>query len=332
MRTRNMFLLIRRIVTCTILVFAFIFGSIGNGIVIFKYGCRGERRPKERQNSNENKGRTNYHLLITILALCDLITSLTLPVKNFFDINFQNFRIFGYFGCQVVPTIYQITINLSQLILLLISCEHYNIVKHPLTSDHRRSSIVRKLLVLSVSVTVLFVAPTCTIKMLYMDIHTRFNVVVCDFTSDSLGFIVSFISILYRLTLLISIGVFSFKARRCLNQQKHEHHFIDNEMRAKRLEKSQKKLLMVVVIFTLFTFPADLFFFVLKSVAFFQLGSRSSYSSVVVNVVVGLNFYLNCLTVNVLVYSKFSFNDLLKKMIPGKCGGKNRKLRAISRC
>lgn len=315
-------LLIRRIVTCTILILAFIFGTVGNGTVIFKYGCLRRRKSKERQNNNGSKGRTNYRLLITILALCDLITALTLPLKNFFDINFQDFRIFGYFGCQVVPTIYQIAITISQLILLLISYEHYNIAKHPLTTNRRRSSMVKKLLVLSVSVSILFIAPVCTIRLLYTEIHTRFNFVVCDFTSDSLGFIVSFVNILYRLTLLISIGIFSYKAINCLKQQKLEHHFIDIEVRVKRLEKSQKKLLMVVIMFTLFTFPADLFFFVLKLIAFFRLGSRSSYSSVVIDIVVGMNFYLNCLkslhcTVNVLVYSKISFKDFLKKMFPG---------------
>ena len=322
-------LFIRRIVTCTILVFAFIFGTIGNGTVIFKYECQ-KRRNKERRNNNDNKGRTNYRLLITILAVCDLLTALTLPVKNFFDINLQDFKIFGYFGCQVVPTIYQITITLSQLVLLLISCEHYNIVKNPLTSNHRKSSIIRKLLVSSICVSILFIAPVCVIKMLYMDIHTKFNVVVCDFSSNSLGFVISFVSIIYRLTLLIPIGVYSYKARRCLKQQRRQHYFIDNEMRAKRLEKSQKKLLMVVVIFTLFTFPADLFFFALKLIAFFQLGNRISYSSAVVNAVIGLNFYLNCLkslhcTVNVLVYSKFSFKDMLRKMVPGVSESKKKR-------
>ena len=329
-------LLIRRIVTCILLVLAFIFGTIGNGIVIFKnIRCKDRQR---QQNNNGNKGRTNYRLLITSLAFCDLLTALTLPAKNFFDINFQDFKMVGYFGCQIVPTIYQITITLSQLILLLISCEHYNIVKHPLTSDHGRSSMVRKLLVSSVSVTIILVAPVCTVKMLYLDIHTKFNVVICDFTSDRLGFIVSFISILYRLILLISIGVFSYKARCCLNQQKLERHFIDNEMRTKRLEKSQNKLLMVVLIFTLFTFPADLFFFVLKLVAFFKLGqSRSSYSTFVVNIIIGFNFYLNCLkslhcTVNVLFYSKLSFKDLLKKMVPGGGGGSGRNKRLTRSC
>lgn len=107
-------------ISIVVMIFLLCIGITGNFLVICVFGCRKKSR------------RTRFEVLLLILAIIDLI-SITIVPLTFLYLTTTKFKSwdFGYTGCKFIPSLLQISITLSQGVILLICYERYCAIVHP---------------------------------------------------------------------------------------------------------------------------------------------------------------------------------------------------------
>ena len=94
-------------------------GIPGNAFVIYVFGWR--KKTKMNMKERGRRDRNRFEFLLLLLSCIDLISLLLVP-PIFFYLTMAKFKVwhFGKVACKIVPSLLQITISLSQGMLVCI--------------------------------------------------------------------------------------------------------------------------------------------------------------------------------------------------------------------
>ena len=291
-------LILRKVFGSATLLFAFLTGSLGNAFVIYVF-------------SHKKKQRTHYERLVSLLAVCDLLTSLTLPLLNLYVLlsDYKEWH-FGSTGCKLLPVFSYMSMTASQSILLMITYERYVKIKDPL----KNAGVGSRTMVAWVLGTLAVIIVSSVARAIgfhvkeYNDGTDRTR---CTYDDPGFGIGVAYSSMVLWLVVLVTIVILSCKSARYLQRQREIVQFASMIHRAARLRKSRRALIIVVAVFTLTTMPLSLLLCVLTTM---KEVVSSDYSERELLIIEGLNLYcqwlrtLSC-AANVLIYSKMFFKE-----------------------
>jgi len=288
--------LLRKVLGSSLLLFAFITGTVGNSFVIYVFG-------------QKKKRKSHYESLITLLAICDLLTSLTLPILNLYVLiaDYKEWH-FGSAGCKVLPIVSYASMITSQSILLMITYERFVKIKNPL----KNVAVGYKVMVAWVIGSFVVAVASGVVRVIGLDVkeydHGR---IWCTYYDPRFGLGIAYSSIILRFIVLATIIYLTYMSARYLQQQQHVVQFTTMIRRAAKLRKSRRALVVVVFVFTLTTMPLGLLICVLTTM---RVVGYVSYSNDELLAMEGLNLYFQWLrtlqsAANVLIYSKMFFKE-----------------------
>ena len=142
------------LISMILTVFIFCVGIPGNIFVIYVFGWK-KRKRRNRYRSGRERGNydmntepsSNYQnssstrrfeFLLFLLGCIDLVSLLLIP-PVFFYLIITKFSVWhlGRVACKLVPSLLQITVSVSQGMLVLICYERYSAIMHPF--DHNKT-------------------------------------------------------------------------------------------------------------------------------------------------------------------------------------------------
>lgn len=141
------------VISMIITVFIFCVGIPGNIFVIYVFGWKKRRRRHHHHRNGNNRGRDGtaepsncpnnrctrrFEFLLFLLGCIDLVSLLLIP-PVFFYLIMTKFSVWhlGEVACKLVPSLLQITVSVSQGMLVLICYERYSAIVHPF--DHNKT-------------------------------------------------------------------------------------------------------------------------------------------------------------------------------------------------
>ena len=110
------------LVAVVIMCGIFLIGVIGNLMVIYIFGVK------------PGKSRKRFESFLLTLGVIDLISSIIVPFP-FVYLTVTDYQVwhFGKLGCKIIPSFLQISVTVSQGVLIMISYERYQAIVHPLS-------------------------------------------------------------------------------------------------------------------------------------------------------------------------------------------------------
>ena len=276
------------LVALVLITAIFLIGIPGNLFVIYVFGWKQRHR------------RNRFELLLLILGCIDLVSLLLVP-PSFFYLTVTKFRQwhFGKVACKIVPSLLQITVSVSQGMLILICYERYSAIMKPFTNKQISSFRIFAWLCNVIFVSIVFIYPYAYAFELVENDHG----VCCQPRGDRLNYLLasSSLQVLRDLMSATTMAILSHRMNKAL--------YADNDVttwdRAQMTQKSRKVIKTVVIVFTILCLPVDLF-----HLTYYVLVRQNvNLSHVMDSIIVPINTALNVTqisnsVVNVFIYSK----------------------------
>ena len=275
------------------LVLIFLFGTVGNSLVIYVFGWK------------KRHSRKHFEYLLLLLAITDLFASTTIPLLFIYGTvtQYKQWH-FGYLGCKIILSIFPITVTISQSILVLISFERYKSISDPLGNKMKKLFVYLWLLFTFIT-SILLVSPYAyTLQVVTAE---EYGINTCIPSNE--GFIHLFIYSLGNFirdfaasVVMVILGIMTAKSLKtsCLLLHKREikKHLVN-------ANKARKMLIVVVCVFNCCVLPLDLFQVIIYSK--FQLNSFVTKQEF--DIIIKCNTFLSILQVancvaNIFIYSK----------------------------
>ncbi|XP_057289931.1 neuromedin-B receptor-like isoform X1 [Hydractinia symbiolongicarpus] len=277
------------VVTMIILTGIFSIGLLGNLLVVYIFGVRSRNNVKR------------FERFLLMLGFIDLASSVIIPLSFMYltATKFQQWH-FGEIGCKLIPSLLQISITLSQGVLILISYERYHTLVKPFNDPLSRGKIGLWILIV-VALSIFFVLP----YMSTFSVHEnqQYNTKTCAPDSDKTG--MSLGSALLQVTRdIIALGVMGFLGFR-MNRTLVKQHDNLTWRREKMSRKGRRLLKLVIIIFSILTLPLDIYQVIFYAVVHSNVHiSKKGYE-----IIVMVNTFLNLVqtsnsVVNVFIYSR----------------------------
>lgn len=278
------------ILSLTMISFLLLIGIPGNIMVIYVFGYR------------RKSTRTRFELLLLILGVIDLISITVVPITFLYltATRFQAWH-FGYTACKVIPSLLQISITISQSVLLLICYERYCAVVYPFEYRYLSRMKIVSYLILSVLLSVAFAYPyqhTFDIQAI-----KKYSIKTCaPNLEERIDYLLlsSALQIVRDLASVFILATLSYRMNKSLRQ-----HVELATRDGSNILRSCKLLKTVVVVFTILCLPVDIFHLI-----YYIMSKTAGYfSSETYEVIETVNTLLNLLqisnaVVNVFIYSK----------------------------
>lgn len=264
-----------------------IIGTVGNAYVVYVFGI---------------KTRTQrFEYFLVLLAIVDLISSFLVPT-SFLYLTITGFKRwhFGISGCKIIPSLLQISVSVSQGVLLLISFERYHTLKKPFSVRLSYVKIVIWLICV-LAVSILLVYPYITTLKVHEDRFNGINTCVPDGRHYKTLLLSALIQVLRDIIALSLMLTFGYIIQKTLTKQ-HKNLTWD---RNRFSEKGRKLLRNVIIAFAILTLPVDIFqcFFYAMIYAQIKFSPRAFSVILVSNTLLNLLQISNSV-VNVFIYSR----------------------------
>jgi len=306
------------IILIALITAIFCIGIPGNLFVIYVFGWRQRRK------------RCRFKFLLLILGCVDLISLLLVP-PSFFYLTVTKFKVwhFGNIACKILPSLMQVSISVSQGMLVLICYERYSAIVNPFHNKQISTFRIFAWLCNVVFMSVVFIYPYAyTFEVTRADPNKPPS---CQPKSAKSNYLIasSCLQVFRDLLSVITMVILSLKMNKALVDRNDETSWD----RAKMSAKSRKLLRTVVVVFTMLCLPVDLFHIIYYALVQFGFGADLAlYTN---TVLIPVNTTLNVLqisnsVVNVFIYSKM--HVFFRKIVVAENSttGRSTKLRKIS--
>ena len=114
----------------------FCIGIPGNLFVVYVFGWKNKQKTRRKNSHTDRGGTSRFEFLLLILGCIDLVSLLLVP-PFFFYLTVAKFRVwhFGEVACKIVPSLLQVTVSVSQGMMVLICYERYSAIVYPF--DHK---------------------------------------------------------------------------------------------------------------------------------------------------------------------------------------------------
>lgn len=264
-----------------------IIGTVGNAYVVYIFGI---------------KTRTQrFEYFLVLLAIVDLISSFLVPT-SFLYLTITGFKRwhFGISGCKIIPSLLQISVSVSQGVLLLISFERYHTLKKPFSMRLSGVKIIIWLICV-LAVSILIVYPYITTLKVREDRFTGINTCVPDGSQYKTLLLSALIQLSRDIIALSLMLTFGYIIQKTLTKQ-HKNLTWD---RNRFSEKGRKLLRNVIIAFAILTLPVDIF----QCFFYAMIYAQIKFSPQAFSVILVSNTLLNLLqisnsVVNVFIYSR----------------------------
>ena len=264
-------------------------GVAGNTLVIYIFGIK------------SRKQITRFERFLLVLGLIDWISSFMIPL-SFLYLTVTDFRDwhFGYGGCKVIPSLLQVSVTISQGVLIAISYERYHTLVNPFNdklSKYKLATWASFVLLMAF----VLVAPYMETMKVHEDQYYRKKTCAPD---NNMYDIIMLSASLNLFRDIVALCIMSFIGYR-INQALIKQHDKLTWEREKMSRKGRKILRMVIIVFAVLTIPVDLF----QVVYYAVILSGISISPECFNIIVSVNTILNIVqtansVVNVFIYSR----------------------------
>lgn len=266
----------------------FLIGVPGNIFVLYIFGIR------------RKKCRTRFETLLLLLGVTDCVSMLFIPT-SFFYLTFTKFQVwhFGFIGCKIIPTILQMSVTISQGILVLISYERYHAIVYPFKIGFTNKCVCVWFVFVFI-ISIIFVLPYMFSFQIIK--NPLDNTEACVPVSESYNLLMasSFMQLSRDLVALSILATLRIRMHKSLTRSVT----MATWDRLAISTKGRKLLKIVVLVFLILTLPEDIFL-----VFFYIFGSLFDMSDGLYNKFVDINTFLNILqisnsVVNVFIYSR----------------------------
>lgn len=298
-------------VLCVVLLSCIFFvGVFGNFLVIYIFGLKPGK-------GNQTK---RFETFLIILGIVDLVSSFIIP-STFIYLTLTNYQRwdFGYVGCKVIPPLLQISISISQGVLILISYERYQTIVHPFERRLTTGKIYVWLIVAFLVSIILAIPYAMTLDLVDAP---NFNVKTCLPRNDSQSLQ------LLSSCIYLCRDVLSVAAMFCLYFRMNRHLTKDYVMatwdRPSFSRKGRQLLRTVVIVFVVLTLPFDIF--QVSTLSVFVTDDNETITASIYENLVLVNTLLQILQIansvaNIFIYSKLHLN--FRRQFIGYCRQKN---------
>lgn len=279
------------IVSMATMTFLLLIGIPGNVLVIYIFGCGRKLR------------RTRFEFLLLILGIIDLISITIVPV-TFFYLTVTKFQAwhFGYTACKVIPSLLQISVTISQGVLVLICYQRYSSIVYPFEQKYLSKKRVVQWLIADVGISIVLAVPyQCSFGI---EVNEELGTKTCaPQVEKRIDFLLaaSTLQIIRDLASASILALLSYRMNHSLTQE-IETTTWDRSMMS---TKSRKLIKTVVVVFTVLCLPVDALHFTY----YVMIATRHYISTEIYQLIIILNTFMNLLqisnaAVNVFIYSK----------------------------
>lgn len=284
------------VIHMVLLVSIFVVGVAGNVLVIYIFGIKAGTK------------RKRFEAFLLVLGIVDFISSTVVPLSFLYltITNYQEWH-FGLTGCKIIPSLLQISITVSQGVLILICYERYQAIVHPFTKRLSLLQVALWLIFICILATILSIPYAMTLEIVQDDYY---KIRTCTPDSNQGGTLLASacVNLLKDVSAAFILIYLSYHMRLCLvkeytNITWNRSHFS---------EKGRRLMILVIVVFLLLTFPVDIYRVGVLSLFLCKVEiSQTAYNTIVM-----CNTFLNILqmcssVVNVFIYSKVHQNFLL---------------------
>ena len=286
------------------LVFVMVIGVTGNTVVIYVFGI--SRRKKR------------FDRFLLALGILDFLSSILIPL-TFLYLTATRYKRwdFGEIGCKVIPTLLQITVSVTQGVLIMISYERYHSIVNPFQEKVSHFMLIT-LFCTVLSLSIILAVP----YMMTFHILVNFDHGIKTCTPDGSKTKLLMAASSLQLTRdVIAISFMEFFRQRIskslLKTQSHSSWDCKRET-----QKGRKILFIVIIVFSSLTLPLDIFQFIFYLFVNFStttLNSKTYEVFITVNTILNLIQMSNSV-VNVFIYSRMHKNFNLKQKDASSCG------------
>lgn len=277
-----------------------IIGVVGNSMIVYFIGWKKRRRIQR------------FEGFLLMLGVIDLMASIFIPLSFLYltATNFERWD-FGIVGCKMIPPLLQVSITLSQGMLIIISYERYHTLVKPFNERIKKTTIACWLLIVLV-VAVLIIIPYMSAFKIY---RTTETIQFCQ-PYDPTGHLFMTSSTLHLTRDIIAIVIMGLLNNRMSHALTKQHDELTWK-REKMSQKGRRLLRRVFVIFITLTVPVDLYQVVYYAL---YMGNVPFTDEVVVATRIA-NTFLNIVqasnsVVNVFIYSRMHYIFHLECCVP----------------